>query len=748
MLRASVIIGCFVLFCLRLFAGPLDNPYRTKYPNSPATHWTNFINWYRMVDITQVPGASWEERINRVQDSLSPIGGGIIYFPAGTYNFENDITLKTGIIIRGDYPANNDAKSPDFAPPTRWVFPAYVPSFSGSGTPNSTSFKAIRAELGAANIGLVHLDINRGRISLSTGYDTTSTGILVFGIRQNNIAVPSSDVPSAVQNGWQRFCSRFASNVLVRNYANTIVANCRLNDFTKNNVHPVPNDEYEQQNYLADSNGVVITAPASLAKFSYTDHYGIHFQRANSITYGTPETAPELFRPGGEILDNWLYKTMRVGIHAAGLGLTIRGNTVVDSSDKVVWLNPQGTGRVRNMSATYENRGIDFSGWNIRVDSNYVRAYRHRFFNSTYLTIDGEGILVQECCGGTSVKDYSIKGNDLNAYIGIYKMRDIHNLLIDGNNLNGESNILVSADRNGCGLNNTNACATIRNAFVTNNYGIGGWCGRGAGSGITFEGAAGGQNVFCYNNSALPYPTNGCNNLTDTFSINRPCYVSLNPDPQNPNFNQNSLLRARSCSQPLFSPPFFPEVKLITPTDTTIIQAWAGTTSYMMQADAVYNPSSLCKIEWWKNDQLLDTALSTNPNWLFYNWPINPQMDGEYQISAKVIDLNTPRKEYGWSQTVRVMVLGRLLANKQPLNKLLLEIYPNPATNTLTIQVSENLRETYGTIIRNDGKTILDFQMVDPIKSLDISSLPQGIYIVRLITPNGPLNKKLIVVGK
>lgn len=744
-MRVLKLIWTFLLLSHFAWAQPVDNPYWSKYPNAPSTHWTNFIQWGRVVNINQVAGSSWLDKLNRAQDSLSLLGGGIIYFPAGTYYFEEDILLKTGIIIRGDYPANNDAKSPDFAPPTRWVFPQYIPSFSGSGTPNSTSFKVIRADIGAGNIGLVHLDINRGRISLSTGYSSTSFGTLVFGIRQNNIAVPSTDVPSANQFGWQRFCSRFASNILVRNNGNAIVANCRLNDFTNNTQYPIPNEEYEQPNYLADSSNQVVIAPQQYAKFSYTDHYGIHFQRANSITYGTPQTAPELFKIGGEILDNWVFKTMRVGIHAAGLGLIIKGNSVTDLPNKVQWLNPQGTGWIRNMSATLENRGIDFSGWNISVDSNYIRVNRHTFFGTSYQSIDGEGILVQECCGGTSVKDYKIRGNNLNAYIGIYKMRDIHNLLIDGNNLNGESNILVSADRNGCSLNNQNPCATLRNIFVTNNFGIGGWCGRGAGTGIAFEGALGGQNVFCYDNSALPYPDNRCNNLTDTFSISRPCYVSLNPNPQNPDFNQNTLLRARVCSPTFVSSPFFPDVRLISPTDTTIIQAWSGTNSYMMQADAVYNPNNLCRIEWWVNQNLVDTSNSANPNWLFYNWPINPQMDGIYQVSAKIIDLNTPRQEYGWSQTVQVLVKGQLLGLKKDKSRALVNFYPNPANEFIVLNPEGNWTGNLLTVKSLEGKSLINLLLTESNQRLATEALAPGIYLLELKTKNGPIVEKLVV---
>ncbi len=62
------------------------------------------------------------------------------------------------------------------------------------------------------------------------------------------------------------------------------------------------------------------------------------------------------------------------------------------------------------------------------------------------MSVDGEGILIHKCCGGTKVNGVVIKHNRGNAYIGLYKVQDIHNVSIVDNQLT--SDILVIADTN------------------------------------------------------------------------------------------------------------------------------------------------------------------------------------------------------------------------------------------------------------------------------------------------------------
>jgi hypothetical protein len=404
------------------------------------------------------------------------------------------------VVIRGDTPAVNDAKSSSYNPVTKLVFPKYKPSFSGSGTPNSTAFKKIlTTDLSKdSNIGVVNVDINRAAIDFSsTEYSEKNTlavpnksevtlktspptplltkergdkaqlyrgeviavpqllrkrynqNIIVFGVRSNNVATPEPRVPESFQNPWQRFSHRFAANIQIQAFANVLISNNRLNDAVT--------DNFNQPNYIIKQlrvNSIVTYSEGEKGKFNYTDHYGISLNRFSSSKElpNDPNRFPDFFRKGLVIQDNWVYHTMRVAIHATGDGLIIRNNQIKDEKNKQAWIDPTGTKQPQN-AATFENRAIDWSGWNVTIDGNDYEVYRHKIAGGNYESIDGEGILIQECCGGTSVNGVKISNNTGNSYIGIYKVPQVKNVLITGNkiltNITNTPAIYVDADTNG-----------------------------------------------------------------------------------------------------------------------------------------------------------------------------------------------------------------------------------------------------------------------------------------------------------
>jgi hypothetical protein len=142
---------------------------------------------------------------------------------------------------------------------------------------------------------------------------------------------------------------------------------------------------------------------------------------------------------------------MRVGIQASGDGLILQNNIIKDQANKQWWTDPTGTKQAQN-SVTLENRAIDWSGWNVKVEGNDYEVYRHKIGDSKYLSVDGEGILIQECCGGTTVNGAIIAKNSGNSYIGFYKVPEIKNVEIRENklltNITNTPLIFVMADTN------------------------------------------------------------------------------------------------------------------------------------------------------------------------------------------------------------------------------------------------------------------------------------------------------------
>jgi PKD repeat protein len=415
-------------------AGPTDNPVATKY-GATAYPWTDQINWTNVFNVTTFAGATDMERYIAARDAAVAAGGGVVYFPAGTYTFTEDLYLANGVVIRGATPTNTDAKSATYDPPTKFVFPQYIPSFTGSGTPTSTAFKQIFTTTGNtdSNLGLVYIDVNRARINLQGDKDLgTNRNYLIFGVRSNNVALADGSIPKTTyQNAWQVWPNRFATNISITVFENTLIANNRLNDAIT--------DDFEMPGYIVEDTSKPVGDPARFvtltgpqAKFEYAAHYGIYVNRGSSVTYGTPATAPSLFRTGIVIRDNYVYGTNRVKIHAAGLGLVIQDNVLRDDPNKARWIAPTGDKLVQN-AATLENRGIDFSGHQIQIVGNDVQVARHRLKEGPYYSVDGEGILHQECCGGSSIRGVLIEDNIVNSYIGLYKSREIEDAVIRGN---------------------------------------------------------------------------------------------------------------------------------------------------------------------------------------------------------------------------------------------------------------------------------------------------------------------------
>ncbi|MEB3281931.1 MAG: glycosyl hydrolase family 28-related protein [Lyngbya sp.] len=442
---------------------PVDNPIASFY-GKEAYPWANQLRWDCVYNIDNFSGSSLIEKFNKARDAAAANGGGVVYFPAGTYTFTDNIELKDGVILRGETPSVKDAKSANYSPASKLIFPKYEPKLSGNGTPNETAFKKISTEnpLEDSNIGLINLDINRAAISILADMNAQKNkNIVVFGVRSNNVAKPDPKVPDvSFQEPWQRYSYRFAANIELTASENILVANNRVNDEIT--------DNFEQPGYklkTRDKKSILTYTDGKQAVFHYGNHYGIVVNRFGKGGEGfqlaaTPQTEPGLFRPGVVIRDNWVYHTMRVAIHASGQGLIVKDNEIKDQANKQWWLDPTGM-REATGAVTLENRGIDWSGWDVLVEGNNYQVYRHLVGNTKYLSVDGEGILIQECCGGTIVNGATIRNNQGNAYIGFYKVQEMANVTIENNRVNN-ADILVLADTN-------NSPYAMKNVKVLNN---------------------------------------------------------------------------------------------------------------------------------------------------------------------------------------------------------------------------------------------------------------------------------------
>jgi len=105
---------------LALGSAPLDNPVATHYGPGNYPLWTDSIAWDNVIDMsTYANGADNFEKFENARDELHALGGGVLYYPAGTYHFDlpdigwgsgngtysRGLMLKSGVVIRGADPA-------------------------------------------------------------------------------------------------------------------------------------------------------------------------------------------------------------------------------------------------------------------------------------------------------------------------------------------------------------------------------------------------------------------------------------------------------------------------------------------------------------------------------------------------------------------------------------------------------------------------------------------------------------------
>ncbi len=428
---------------------PIDNPVK-RY----ALDWTDEIKWAQTVCLYDFKGGTPAEKLAVAQALLAPNGGGIVYFPAGTYRFHDSIRLADGVILRGADPDGVvDARREGYAPPTRFEFPKYVPTFEGAGTPKETAFKGIvlADPESASSCGVVNIWINCGHIHFEHGVQARNR--LVYGCVLQNAALIDEKVPdvTAGQHAWQRFTKWHQAAIDVYVQANALVANNRL---------PKSTDHFLQKGY------VVVARDG--AKTSVTIEEGVWFDYDNRAGIclngycigggggldpkGTPERYPLGFCRGLVISDNYIWSTGRTAIEFTGDGTVCSFNVIRFRPNVRRWTNT-GIGMASG-SSTNDNRAITARGWGYTVEGNDYLCYRNVAAKGPYYINDGEGIMHEGHCN-SAIRNSRIINNKGNAYMSIFHTAGIDGLLIAGNDIRPEgpgtdvkiASIYVNANR-------------------------------------------------------------------------------------------------------------------------------------------------------------------------------------------------------------------------------------------------------------------------------------------------------------
>ena len=765
----KTILFIFLFFnTLLAFSQPTDNPYRTKY-NPDGCHWTDSLPWTNVHNINEFSGSSWTEKLENAQNALTS-SGGVIYFPAGTYEFSENMIIKDKIILRGATPTYTDARDSNYTPQTKFIFPKYIPSFSEPGNSACGAFKGVISDGIASNTGLVNITINRAFVQMqpkfknvyhSGGYttfelDVPKHNVIVFGCRICNTALPlkNETLPSNwYATNWQAMGWWYVSNIDALVQRNCVIANNRCNDYLTS-TDDIADETYEQPGFVtfdkvAPYGSVVV--PGWKAPFNYNDHYGICVNRFMTdyklegckITgdcrnidknSSTPSYQSMVFGTGVEVLDNWVYQTMRCCYMLGGNGMVVRNNVGRNKPNKQRWVSQSGTYLV-SFQAFLENRGLDFVGWNVTIEDNDFQVWNHKFETSQYSSNDGEGILVQACCGGGENQNYMIRNNKVegpNAMISSYKTYDINNLWILNNNLSGR-NIFVSADPNG-GRN------ILSNVHILNNTNVGY---------IRALGTKGGNNCEVANNSGTGNIDYSCNvNVHDNIgmTINACSPIVFEPQTEFLTFNffgtemvVPNWLYNPNCQQNN-SPAF---LKINNKPDTVIIADGRDTINIAPK----FWVGGADSVEVWVNDSL-EYKAGGNQTLLSVNLPFN----GRYYVHIR-------GKDY-CSNTIHsnAIFVNKKCSNTVDISKSqtesfdYLNIYPNPTHETMFVKwntektglVKIDVCDISGRMLMN--KTFYKNQNMF-YEKLDFNHFNNGTYIVRISIGNEKFSK-LISVNK
>jgi hypothetical protein len=699
-------------------------------------------------------------KLHQTMQNISVSGGGVLFFPAGKYVLDFSVYIPSGVILRGETPPSDkqNAKVNNFSPPSIFIFPKYLYIESGNGTPNNTAFKIIKSVPDAKRTGLVYLTINRAVILFEPNYAKTIdetheapykgtyakeqpssliTDIVIFGIRSANGVQPDPGVPQALQVQYHRFPYRMVCNISAFVWNNCFIANNRLNDTegcaSFGDGNPYNGDEavvYTNTTYQITKDDFVMTdfkfdngAIAGDVVFNYTDHYGISVNRLKSFQSGgypgypyavlwhhTPEDEPGSFGTNIEVRDNWVYKTMRPAFQVGGLGIQVTGNVCRDYEPKSTINQPVSpTGRKKPTGATtFENRGIDISGWHCLVDSNYIEAYRSKV--GGYLSTDGEGILHQES-SGSSVNGMTITNTLTKKYIGLYKSKDMNNVYIAGNHFitgAGGWMLMLVAD-----YGDPAKGASINNMLVENNYGID--------VGISVRGAKGGKNVVVRNNHMNTYnlscyvDTSGNISNNETFN-----FYTVVPDGSN-----TGSLTEELCSESLIT-----DASIISPASDVEYKTAPSSIEIKVKAT---DPADSVKL--FINSVLVaKDALDVNNE---YTYLLNtPNKDSLYIVMAQIYTTDVIHPEF-YTEKRTILVNSLLVTEQESVNynkKSSFDIFPNPTTHYLIANLGENINKGKVSVIDVQGKVVNSINFSGQFVRVETTSLISGWYYLYIQT--------------
>jgi hypothetical protein len=123
--------------------------------------------------------------------------------------------------------------------------------------------------------------------------------------------------------------------------------------------------------------------------------------------------------------------------------------------------------------------------------------------------------------------------------------------------------------------------------------------------------------------------------------------------------------------------------------------------------------------------------------------PASPDLEYEVNNTASIFfDYNKPVR----TNTANTKVINITATKTNTLPDKAIAIYPNPTSNFVNIDIKDAKIKTYTIQISDlSGRKLFDNQFSTPHAQIDVSNYSSGIYLIRLLSPQGTAAAKLRV---
>ena len=147
------------------------------------------------------------------------------------------------------------------------------------------------------------------------------------------------------------------------------------------------------------------------------------------------------------------------------------------------------------------------------------------------------------------------------------------------------------------------------------------------------------------------------------------------------------------------------------------------------------------KIEEDYTDEVVGLPYTYEYNFDLYYWfkkgiigPIFQYFDLEYVVAG----IPSASESYGINSNLEITLIENSIGGDN------LDIYPNPATSFINIEYPES--NLYNASIFDIGGKLISYQNLSvTADAIDVNALPEGLYIIRILTPNGIFSKTVTI---